>query len=90
MDSSEGTAQRQLLAQNCYWSDQINNDLGGKRKGEGDNLAMKASTEGRREEQTAAWVGAGLFFRKRKLHLVRIIKGRKNQRAKGWKGFGKY
>lgn len=76
MDSSEGTAQRQLLAQNCCcWNDQINNDLGGKGKGEGDNLPMKASIDSRREEPTAGWLGARLFSRKRKLQLVRIIKG---------------
>lgn len=82
MDSWEGTAQRQLLAQNCCWNDQINNDLGGKGKGEGANLPMKASTNSRREEHAAGWAGAGLFFRKRKLRLVRIIKGCKIKEPK--------
>lgn len=57
------------------WNDQITNDLGGKGKGEGDSLLLKASTNSRGEEHTAGWVGAGLLLRKRKPHLVRIIKG---------------
>ena len=38
---------------------------------------MKARADTRREEPAAGWLGVGLFFRKRKLHLVRIIKGSK-------------
>lgn len=60
----------------------INNDLGGKGKGKGDNPPMKARTDSSREEHTAGWVGAGLFFRKRKLHLARIIKGCKIKEPK--------
>lgn len=86
MDSSEGTAQRELLAQNCCWNDQINNDLGGKGKGEGDNLPMKASTKSRREEHTAGWV----VFQEKKTSSSENHKRLQNQRAKDWKGFGKY
>lgn len=43
---------------------------------------MKARTDSSREEHTAGWVGAGLFFRKRKLHLARIIKGCKIKEPK--------
>lgn len=46
-----------------------------KGKGERDDLPVKASTDSRREERAAGWVGVGLFFRKRNLHLVRIMKG---------------
>lgn len=43
---------------------------------------MKVSTGTRRGEQAAGWVGVGLFFRKRKLHLVRIVKGCKIRESK--------
>lgn len=53
-----------------------------KGQGERDNLPVKVSTGTRRGEQAAGWVGVGLFFRKRKLHLVRIVKGCKIRESK--------
>jgi len=82
MDLSEGTARRQPLAQNSCWSDQIDIDRCGKGKGERDNRPVKAGTDTGREERAAGWVGPGLFFRKRKLHRVRIIKGCKIRESK--------